>query len=187
MLRRAAAELLAEQGADALTARGLGRRLGIAPSAIYSHVATMSELVDEVLDDLLGLIDAPDPKSSEWERGLIEMMLRTHELLLEHPGLVPLYMARRGARGPNAQRLGAIMLDLLAAHRVTGPNAREAVRALLVYTIGSAAFTAQPPIGADGESAGISSAELKGNFERGLRWLLDGIGFTAPPLPRQRA
>jgi AcrR family transcriptional regulator len=169
-------ELLIEHGAAGLTMRAVARHLAVAPGALYSHVRTKAELIDEVLDDLLSQVDAPDPLGTDWRGGLYGLMTSTHEVLLEHPGLVPLYVARRGARGPNAQRLGEIMLALLATQGITGTPAREALRALLVYTIGSAAFTAQTPIDPELDDAQLPSpAELETNFENGLRWLLAGI------------
>ena len=169
-------ELLVEQGAEALTMRAVARRLAVAPGALYSHVRTKAELIDEVLDDLLARVDAPDPSAADWQAGLHGLMTSTHEVLLEHPGLVPLFVARPGARGPNAQRLGEVMLALLGARGITGAPAREAVRALIVYTIGSAAFAVQTPIDAEPDAAPMpSSAELTANFGNGLRWLLEGI------------
>ena len=43
-------ELLADGGVDALTMRALARRLEVAPNAVYSHVASKSALLDDVLD-----------------------------------------------------------------------------------------------------------------------------------------
>ena len=43
--------------------------------------------------------------------------------------------ARQGARGPNVQRPGDIMLTLLASAGMSGPSAREALRVLIVYTM----------------------------------------------------
>ena len=102
-------------------------------------------------------------------------MTSTYDVLLAHPELVPLFMTRQGARGPNAQRLGDIMLALLARGDTTGSRALEARRVLIIYTIGFAAFTTRPPLEpADG--APLPSDEIVKNFDSGLRWLLTGIG-----------
>jgi len=170
----AARALMEQEGLDALTMRALARRLGVAPNALYSHVATKTALVDDVLDDVLAAVRAPDSDRRDWQGGLRLMMASTHAVLLEHPDLVPLYLARQGARGPNAQRLGEIMLALLARGGLTGARAREAQRALIVHAIGSAAFAS----GAR-EAVGPPRAELVRTFERGLGWLLAGIAATA--------
>jgi TetR/AcrR family transcriptional regulator, tetracycline repressor protein len=161
----AATELLTERGT--VTMRAVAQRLGVAPNALYSHVADKTELVDGVLDRVLAQVEAPragrDPVAA-----LHRMMSSTHEVLLRHPQLVPAFLARQGSRGPNAQHLGAVALENLAAAGVTGDAAREALRVLIVYAIGFAAF--------DGDGGRpLTGAQLRGSFERGLDWLLAGI------------
>jgi AcrR family transcriptional regulator len=171
----AARELLAEQGLEALTMRALAARLDVAPNALYSHVAGKTALIDAVLDDVLAEVQAPAADAEDPDAGLHALMASTYDVLLAHPDLVPLYLARQGARGPNAQRLGDVMLALLARAGVTGPPARAALRVLIVYTIGFAAFTTGAPIGPEPRTD-----ELRGNFDNGLRWLLAGVARTAP-------
>ena len=169
-----ATDLLAERGAPALTMRAVAQRLGVAPNAIYSHVADKNELVDGVLDRVLAQVEAPLPgEGTDPVAALHRLMSSSYEVLLRHSDLVPVYLARQGASGENAWRLGDVMLAHLAAVGVTGPSAREALRVLIVYTIGFAAFTARGP-GEPGEPP-LSEAELRANFDHGLRWLLTGI------------
>jgi TetR/AcrR family tetracycline transcriptional repressor len=174
----AAHALLAERGLDALTMRALAERLQVSPNALYSHVASKTALVDDLLDDLLAAVTAPQTDVANPLAGLQALMASTYEVLLAHPDVVPLYVARQGARGPNAQRLGDVMLALLARTGVTGPEAREALRVLIVYTIGFAAFAAHPPL-EPGDAQPLSGDALLGNFENGLRWLLAGIAGSA--------
>jgi TetR/AcrR family tetracycline transcriptional repressor len=169
----AASDLLAERGAAALTMRAVAERLGVAPNTIYSHVADKSELVDGVLDRVLAQVEAPAPGAGvDPVTALHRLMSSTHEVLLRHPDLVPVYLARQGAEGENARHLGDVVLAHLAAAGVTGPAAREALRVLIVYTIGFAAFAT--PAG-PGDAGPLAADELEGNFDRGLRWLLAGI------------
>ena len=58
---------------------------------------------------------------------------------------------------------------LLARAGVEGQPAIEALRVLIVYTIGFAAFD-RPRA-----DAAVPAAELAGNFDRGLGWLLAGV------------
>jgi AcrR family transcriptional regulator len=149
--------------------RALAARLGVSPNALYSHVANKDALVDDVLDDVLAEVEVPGPDEADPARGLHVLMVSTYDVLLAHPELVPLYLARQGARGPNARRLGHVMLALLARAEVTGDRAQEALRVLIVYAIGFAAFATRAEPGASG-------SELERNFHAGLRWLLVGIG-----------
>jgi AcrR family transcriptional regulator len=173
-----ARELLAERGLDALTMRELARRLEVTPNALYSHVASKTALIDGVLDDVLAEVRTPDPERADPSEGLHALMASTYEVLLAHADLVPLYLARRGARGPEAQRLGDVMLALLARGGIDGARAREALRVLIVYAIGFAAFATRSPLEIDSAVA-PPNAELAANFDSGLRWLLAGIGVPA--------
>jgi TetR/AcrR family tetracycline transcriptional repressor len=154
--------LVAEAGPDGLTMRALARRLDVAPNALYSHVADKTDLLDQLLDDLLGAVDA-DPAA-----GAERMMTSTYETLLGQSALVPLFVARQGARGPNAVRLGEVLDGQLAAAGVA--DVPEARRVLIVHAIGFAAF-----------DAGQDLAATRPRFVRSLRWLLDGM--TKAPTP----
>jgi TetR/AcrR family transcriptional regulator, tetracycline repressor protein len=175
----AAHELLAEGRLEALTMRALAERLEVSPNALYSHVESKTALIDDLLDELLAQVDAPSPDVEDPSAGLHALMASTHAVLLSHPDMVPLYLARQGARGPNARRLGDVMLELLARTGVTGPKAREALRVLIVYTIGFAAFVTRGPIEPDGDPE-PPAEELLENFDAGLRWLIEAITGSAP-------
>jgi TetR/AcrR family transcriptional regulator, tetracycline repressor protein len=66
------------------------------------------------------------------------------------------------------------VLALLAREGVVGPRAREALRVIIVYTIGFAAFATQAPLMPE-DNEELSTRELAENFNSGLRWLLNGI------------
>lgn len=173
-----ARDLLAERGLESLTMRRLAQRLDVAPNALYSHITSKTALIDELLDDVLAEVRAPTPDIEDAGIGLLELMASTYDVLLAHPDLVPLYLARQGARGPNAHRLGDTMTTLLARAGVHGPAAGEALRVLIVYTIGFAAFTTHPPIEL-GTDRALTATEMADNFTNGLRWLLAGIVQTS--------
>jgi AcrR family transcriptional regulator len=169
---------LAQDGIDGLSMRRLARRLGVAPNALYSHVAGREDLIDTLLDDTLRAVEAPDRESADWRAGVEAIMRRTYEVLLEHPDLVPLYVARRGARGPNAVALGEAMLALLARGGIDGEPATEAMRTLIVHTIGFAAFATADAIGP--AQSTLTPAALDRLFATSLGWLLDGIAGSRP-------
>lgn len=170
----AAHEILAARGFDGLTMRALAQQLGVAPNAVYSHVANKTALIDELLDDLLGHVEAPDAASVPPLDALHALMVSTFDVLLAHPALVALYLGRQGARGPNAQGLGEVMLTQLGRAGVQGEHARRARRVLIVHTIGFAAFAVQPTLEPDAPVP-LTRREITDSFATGLRWLLTGI------------
>ncbi len=176
-LLTAARELLTERGLPGLTMRALAERLDVAPNTLYSHVASKAALLDAVLDDVLAEV-TPPPSDAEVTAGLHSLMSSTYDVLLAHPDLVPGYLQRQGSRGPNSQRLGRIALDLLAAGGVEDGDARAALRVLVVFTIGFAAFAGGPQGGAETDGPAIDRERLGESFEAGLRWLLAGVTGT---------
>jgi TetR/AcrR family tetracycline transcriptional repressor len=166
----AARALLDEEGLERLSMRRLADRLGVAPNALYSHVAGRTELIDALLDETLGEVEAPDPRDGDWRAGLEAIMRRTYAVLLSHPDLVPLYLARRGARGPQAVALGDAMLAMMERGGVEPEIAQQGLRALVIHAIGFAAFAVQDP----GDSS-LTPEALEAHFVQSVRWLLDGI------------
>lgn len=173
----AARDLLQDSGLAGLSMRALARRLDVAPNTLYSHVASKTALVDDVLDAVLAEVAAPDPRAADPLAAIAAVMTSTFEVLLEHPDLVSLYLARQGAAGPVATALGDGLVDLLGRGGVHGAPAREALRVLIVFTIGFAAFASQARV--PGSLRRRPDVDLRETFERGLAWLLQGIVATA--------
>jgi AcrR family transcriptional regulator len=176
--------------------RRLAAELGVAPNAIYSHVADKATLVDAVLDSLLADVDAAGAGETGPRDGLIHLMRDSRRVLLEHADVLPQLLSRP-MRGPQASRLTEVSLQLLAMMGVEGPAAVSATRALLTFTVGSVALDAPRRAEPDPEArwaaseAAFAAGEATSlvarhartlarppaewEFERALGWLLDGI------------
>jgi TetR/AcrR family transcriptional regulator, tetracycline repressor protein len=140
----AARELLAEGGSSAVTIRAVARKLQVAPNALYSYVPSRTALLDRLLDELLANVAAPPADSEDPLAAVHALMSSTYDVLTAAPDLVPLYLTRQGARGPNAVRLGQTMDRLLERAGVASNAVAEARRMLIVHTIGAAAFATAP-------------------------------------------
>lgn len=169
----AARRLLAERGLTGLTMRALAASLGVAPNSVYSHVTSKDALIDELLDAALAEVAPPGEDDLPFD-GLFGVMTSTFEVLLAQRDLVPLYLARQGSRGPNARALGAAMTTLLATAGVPAADRQPAIRVLIVYTVGFAAFATGLPA-AEMTVTPVPAGDLVDNFGDGLRWLLQGI------------
>jgi TetR/AcrR family transcriptional regulator, tetracycline repressor protein len=173
----AARELLAEGGSSAVTIRAVARKLQIAPNALYSYVPSRTALLDRLLDELLANVAAPPADSEDPLAAVHALMSSTYDVLTAAPDLVPLYLTRQGARGPNAVRLGQTMDRLLERAGVASNAVAEARRMLIVHTIGAAAFATAPAMG-DSEQP-LTIAQIRPSFARSLTWLLTGIAYGA--------
>lgn len=170
----AARQLLGESGVDAVTIRAVARLLQVAPNALYSYVASRTALLDELLDDLLGAVATPTSDANDPITCVHQLMSSTYDVLTATPDLVPVYLSRQGARGPNAVRLGHVLDNLLTQAGVNLDAVPEARRTLIVHTIGAAAFATAPAVDPDAARP-VPAGLLREGFHRSLGWLLTGI------------
>lgn len=82
----AATQLADEHGLDAMSMRGVAERLGVTPMALYKHVANRSELVDEMLDQLIDDVGGA-PDSGDWRAVVRTRILGSRAILSAHPWL----------------------------------------------------------------------------------------------------
>jgi AcrR family transcriptional regulator len=81
---RAAVALADEVGADALSMRRLAQELGVVPMALYKHVASKDELLDGMIDVVVGEIDPP-ATGLDWKATIRRRVLSARAALLRHP------------------------------------------------------------------------------------------------------
>jgi AcrR family transcriptional regulator len=80
-----AAVALADQaGVDSLSMRNLAQALGVVPMALYKHVANKDEMLDGMVDVVVGEIDPP-LVGTDWKTAVRERVLSARRALLRHP------------------------------------------------------------------------------------------------------
>ncbi|MFF1868995.1 TetR/AcrR family transcriptional regulator [Kitasatospora herbaricolor] len=173
----AAALALADaEGLDALSTRRLATELSVSGPSLYNHFATKDELLDAVVDSVMGEVDlsmfgpgaagtsaadAPDTApgtaagAPDWRTALRDWARSYRAALAAHPSIVPV-LAQGPGRRPNALRLAdAVFGCLVDAGWPRGQATR--IGALMRYFVtGSAlaSFAAGFP-----EDAGLYAAE----------------------------
>ena len=80
----AAVVLADEAGVEQLSMRKLAQELGVVPMALYKHVANKEELLDGMVDVIVGEIDTR-PSGSGWRNEVRHRVLSAREVLLRHP------------------------------------------------------------------------------------------------------
>ena len=80
---RAAVALADDTGIDALSMRTLAHRLGVAPMALYKHVANKEELLDGMVSVIVAEIDPPLPGPG-WKNAVRQRVLSARQALLRH-------------------------------------------------------------------------------------------------------
>ncbi|MEO3770536.1 TetR/AcrR family transcriptional regulator C-terminal domain-containing protein [Micromonospora sp. B9E7] len=95
---RAAVALADEAGIESLSMRNLAQDLGVVPMALYKHVANKDELLDGMIDVVVGEIGAPEP-GVDWKRAIRGRVLSAREVLRRHPW-APLAIESRNMATP---------------------------------------------------------------------------------------
>jgi AcrR family transcriptional regulator len=80
---RAAVALADDAGIEALSMRKLAEELGVVPMALYKHVANKEELLDGMIDVVVGEIDPPVP-GTDWKSAVRQRILSARRALLHH-------------------------------------------------------------------------------------------------------
>jgi AcrR family transcriptional regulator len=99
---RAAIVLADQRGIEALTMRALGSELGVEAMSLYNHVRSKDDILDGIVDLVLGDIEVPG-SGTPWKEALRHRALSAHEVLLAHPWAAVLIMSRYNI-GPGMTR-----------------------------------------------------------------------------------
>ncbi len=134
---RAAMEILDAEGLAGLSMRRLGTKLGSGATSLYWHVAHKEELLELVVDEVLGEVYVPEPGDTSWRVGASVWANGMRAALLRHPWVIGL-LGLHPTLGPNAMRLGERMITLFTAAGFTGIELSHASAVLNSHAIGSA-------------------------------------------------
>ncbi|MGK5671734.1 TetR/AcrR family transcriptional regulator [Micromonospora sp. URMC 106] len=115
---RAAVALADEAGIESLSMRNLAQDLGVVPMALYKHVANKDELLDGMIDMVVGEIDPPVP-GVDWKHAVRSRILSARQALRRHPW-APLAIESRNMATP---AILAYLDSMIGAFRAGGFSA----------------------------------------------------------------
>jgi AcrR family transcriptional regulator len=81
---RAAVALADEGGVESLSMRRIAQEVDVVPMALYKHVANKDEMLDGMVDVVVGEIDPP-LADADWKTAIRERVLSARRALLRHP------------------------------------------------------------------------------------------------------
>ena len=129
--------IIAADGAQALSMRALAARLGVVPGALYRHVRGKEQLLDFVLDAVLGEVDCRTGADDHWAVRVAALADRLRAVLENHPGTAAL-LKTRDPLSPTSLDLAEAFLAPLLAAGLPDREAALAFRVIYDYTIGFA-------------------------------------------------
>jgi AcrR family transcriptional regulator len=133
-----ASELVAARGAESLTIRAVATALGSSPMALYRYFATKDELVDALLNRVLGRFEQSG-ESQDWIADVRAFALDHRRLLSEHPWAVAL-LTMHPNPGPNALPIGEAALRILRRGGITGDDAVATFSGIIALNYGWSSF-----------------------------------------------
>jgi AcrR family transcriptional regulator len=128
--------VISVDGAEALSMRGLARRLGVVPGALYRHVRSKEQLHDLVLDAVLAEVDCRADPALPPLAQVVVLARRLRVVLEDHSGIAAL-LKTRDPLSPASLALAEAFLAALHAADLPDRQAALAFR-LIDYTLGFA-------------------------------------------------
>jgi TetR/AcrR family tetracycline transcriptional repressor len=193
--------LVEAEGLEALTMRRLASALDVTPMSLYNHVADKAELIDVMLDYVIGdIVKACADDQGTWEERMRVLVRRNYELWLRHPGFARIY-TEGVTLGPNGLAQVDYALGVLRQAGFADEEAADAFYVLWQYQVASVLVARAKPMDASmraGRSDGSADRRIQlyfsalpvsqipnvaalapyldgGDFEFGLEVLLSGL------------
>lgn len=205
----AALALIDREGLEALTMRRLGTELGIEAMSLYNHVKDRSDLLDGLVELLIGEGPTPRGPRGPWDRQLFRLFKSYYATLRLHPALLPV-IATRPANTIAA--LAAVERGLAILHDAGFPD-RAAIYSLdcisafvvghALLDVGNAPLGLQPheplarrPVIRDlapdqfphllRSAHALAHRDPRAEFDLGLAALIAGLGSLKPARGKRR-
>ena len=93
----AAVELADREGIDALSMRRLGQELSVEAMALYNHVANKDDLLNGMVDAVVGEVDLTDG-DADWKAAARARILSARRVMRSHPWASAVIASRTDAR-----------------------------------------------------------------------------------------
>ena len=188
----AAIGIVDREGVDALTIRRVAEACALSPMGLYRHIRDKDDLLDRVVDAVVGPGLRDLQVSGSWDQQLADLFRHVRRLLLDHPGVAVLCVLRP-TPVVGVARFYARVLAALAEGGFTGTDAVHAFDSLLMFMFGSVLWEIPRTTThirqrlvavAIGDEAATQIVELASElsqrdpteyFEAGLNTILDGL------------
>ena len=134
--------ILRAEGVDALSMRRVATELGTGAASLYAHVAHKEELLDLLLDEVLGQIDLPVPDAARWREQVTALWTASHAALARN-GDIARVLLGRVPMGPNSLRVAEATMAILRGGGVPDQAVAWAVDVVGSFVAATAIETAE--------------------------------------------
>ncbi|MFF2083259.1 TetR/AcrR family transcriptional regulator [Nocardia sp. NPDC058176] len=132
--------LMDADGADALTMRALGRRLGAGTTSMYRHIANRQELLELAVDRVYGEVHVPGCDGpAQWRDAMSACAWSMRAMVLAHSWIATaLPGVGLHCPGPNVRRLVDELIAVCDAAGFPADEIDSAISTVLGYVVGMA-------------------------------------------------
>ncbi len=123
------------EGLDAVSIRRVATELKARPMSLYSFFSRKDDLVDLMLDRIMGEM-LLDTVPGDWQEALRAIARRTRQVGERHPWLM-FALSQRPSIGPNAARHAEQSLAAVASLDLDSARVRSLLVAVDIYTVGA--------------------------------------------------
>jgi len=194
----AAAEILDNEGIDALSMRSLAAKLGASPGTLYWHVRDRDDLLILVLDDTLRTLEVGT--DGPWKDRLLDALANARTRLLARPSLCAFLWSSGWDLGPDTLRAADAIVALVAESGLPDEEVSDAYFDLIVFltgfvtaeslSAGRASFRESPHDDVETRFPNLvryapepDGTKMERRFIAGARRLINGIGERSPEPP----
>jgi AcrR family transcriptional regulator len=195
----AAVDVADRDGLGALTMRRLGAELGVEAMSLYKHVAGKEEILDGILELVVGEIEIPS-EDTDWKEAMRRRAISARAVLSRHSWAIGL-LESRGAMGRTTLRYVDSILGNLRSAGFSIEDAAHAFWLLDSYVYGHVIQETSVPFGTSeempestgsireqvttdeyphlteiGEHARVHGYSIDLEFEFGMELILDALG-----------
>jgi AcrR family transcriptional regulator len=136
----AAVALADREGIEAVSMRRLGQELGVEAMALYRHVRDKDEILDAVIDLVVGQVDLDADPDEDWRTAMRALSMAARQVMLRHPW-APALIVERKTVGPATLRHVDRVLGILRRGGFSVEFAHHALHVLGSRILG---FTQDP-------------------------------------------
>ena len=123
----AAIAIADERGLESLTMRRLGSHLGVEAMSLYKHVASKEEILDGIVDIVIGEIGLPSAEA-DWKTAMRQRAISARQVLASHPWAIGMMESREAMGSATLRYTDAVIASL----RTAGFSVENAAHAFLL-------------------------------------------------------
>lgn len=129
--------VLRAEGIDALSMRRVAAELGTGAASLYAHVASKDELLELLLDEVIGEVPLPVPDPARWREQVTQLWVDSHAVVSRNGDIARVALGRVPL-GPNAVRVSERTMALLRLGGVPDQAVAWAVDVVGMYVAANA-------------------------------------------------